>query len=212
MGRFTGIWEGRGVDIELAQENATVTGCYDIGGKLSGNVDGAVLRALGRDDAGIASQFVLIADINGTLRGVRSTNGAPFRVYDGEPSTGGPVCEAPVTESLGCGDTVYGIGFEFDSAQLRPGSKPVLDDLFDGLSGDGSANMVIVGHSSSEGAEDYNRDLSLRRAEAVVQALVSRGLDGTRITAAGKGEDEPIASNDDEAGRSLNRRVEISCS
>mgnify|MGYP001553738295 FL=1 len=210
--RFTGVWDGRGVDIELAQDGVTVTGCYDDTGLLTGTVDGTALRALGANDAGIPSQFVLIVDPAGDLRGVRSTNGAPFRVYDGAPSTGGPDCAEPAEPTgLGCGDTVYGIGFDFDSDVIRPGSAPVLDDLFAGLAGDPATEIRIIGHSSSEGAADYNRDLSQRRAASVVAALVARGLDAGRMTALGRGEDDPIASNDDEAGRSLNRRVEISC-
>lgn len=209
---FNGVWEGRGVDIELAQEGATVTGCYDTRSRLAGTVDGQVLRALGADDAGVPSQFILIAGEDGALRGLRSTNGAPFRPYDGDASTATPVCLTPDVPTLGCGDTVYGIGFDFDSDAIRPDSETVLDDLYAGLAGEGAAEIQIIGHSSSEGAEDYNRDLSQRRAASVVDALVARGMDAGQMAALGKGEDEPIASNDDEAGRSLNRRVEISCS
>ncbi|MEO0382302.1 MAG: OmpA family protein [Pseudomonadota bacterium] len=208
---FDGVWEGRGVDIELAQEGATVTGCYDTRSRLAGTVDGRVLRALGADDAGIPSQFILIAAEDGSLRGLRSSNGGPFRPYDGESSAATPVCLTPDVPTLGCGDTVYGIGFDFDSDAIRPESDTVLDDLYAGLASNGEAQIQIIGHSSSEGADDYNRDLSQRRAASVVAALVARGLEAGRIAAVGKGEDEPIASNDDEAGRSLNRRVEISC-
>lgn len=84
--------------------------------------------------------------------------------------------------------------------------------MFESLSAETSANITIIGHSSSEGADDYNRDLSQRRAASVVAALASRGLEAGRMSADGRGEDEPIASNDDEAGRSLNRRVEVMCS
>ena len=209
--RFSGVWEGRGVDIELAQNGATVTGCYDTSSPLSGTIDGRVLRALGANDAGIPSQFILIATEDGALRGLRSTNGAPFHPYDGEASTATPAC-LPVEEpELGCGDTVYGIGFDFDSAAIRTESTAVLDDLYAGLAGDTAPQIQIIGHSSSEGADDYNRDLSQRRAASVVDALIDRGIDAGRLVAVGKGEDEPIASNNDEAGRSLNRRVEISC-
>lgn len=209
---FSGVWEGRGVDIELAQDGASVVGCYDRGSRLEGTVDGTMLRALGANQAGIVSHFILIALQDGALRGLRSTNGAPFHPYDGETSINAPECLPQEPPTLGCGDTVYGIGFDFDSATIRPDSQSVLDTLHQGLSGVSAASMSIIGHSSAEGAEDYNRDLSQRRAASVVEALVARGIEADRMSAVGKGEDEPIASNNDEAGRSLNRRVEVSCS
>lgn len=208
---FSGVWDGRGVDIELAQEGVSVTGCYDHGSLLSGTVEGSVLRALGADAAGIPSQFILIATEDGGLRGLRSSNGAPFRPYDGQPASDAPVCLPPEPPSLGCGDTIYGISFGFDSDVIMERSESVLDELYAGLAGDAAAGIQIIGHSSSEGADDYNRDLSERRAAAVVAALAARGLDSGSMVAVGMGEDAPIASNDDEAGRSLNRRVEISC-
>ena len=208
--RFAGVWSGRGVKLELEQSGATVTGCYDGKSKLSGTVDGNVLRALGTDDAGVASQFILIANDDGNIRGLRSTNGAPFRSYDGDASSKTPVCLTPEPPKLGCGSIVHGIGFDFDSDVIRPSSKAVIADLHQGLA-QANAAIQIVGHSSSEGAADYNRNLSQRRAQSVVAALVALGLDAGQISAVGKGEDDPIASNDDEAGRSLNRRVEVIC-
>ena len=207
---FNGVWAGRGVKIELEQSGATVTGCYDGKSKLTGTVDGNVLRAIGYDDAGVSSQFILIADADGNLRGLRSSNGAPFRTYDGDISSKTPVCLAPEPPKLGCGSIVHGIGFDFDSDVIRPSSEVVIAALHNGLIKT-DATIQIVGHSSSEGAADYNRDLSQRRAQSVVAALVALGIDAGKISALGKGEDEPIASNDDEAGRSLNRRVEVVC-
>ncbi|MCR9086828.1 MAG: OmpA family protein [Rhodobacteraceae bacterium] len=206
---FSGVWDGRGVDIELAQEGASVTGCYDGESALAGTVDGKVLRAMGENAAGIPSQFILIAAEDGGLRGLRSTNGAPFKPYDGEASDAAPVCLAPEPVLPGCGAVLHGIGFDFDSDVIRAESQPLLAALSEGLSG--ATGVEIIGHSSSEGAEDYNRDLSQRRAASVVAALVALGLDGAQITATGRGEDDPIASNDDEAGRSMNRRVEVRC-
>ncbi len=208
---FDGVWSGRGVKLELEQSGATVNGCYDGTSMLSGTVQGNVLRALGADPAGIGSQFILIADDDGNIRGLRSTNGAPFKPYDGDASDKAPTCLAPEPARLGCGSVVHGIGFDFDSAAIRPASEVVIGDLYVGLAQETATQIQIVGHSSSEGSADYNRDLSQRRAQSVVAALVTLGLDPGQITALGKGEDAPIASNDDEAGRSLNRRVEITC-
>ncbi|WOR13897.1 OmpA family protein [Hyphomonas sp. FCG-A18] len=210
--QFDGIWRGRGVKIELAQDGVTVSGCYDNNGRLSGTVDGNILRAVGENDAGIGSQFILLADAEGDFQGLRSTNGAPFKPYNGEVSDRAPVCKPPEPPKLGCGSIIHGIGFDYDSDALREESWPVIDALFSGLSAETAEAIEIVGHSSSEGAADYNRDLSRRRAQSVATALVDLGIDPTKLLASGRGEDEPIASNDDEAGRSLNRRVEIKCS
>ncbi|MEM8957620.1 MAG: OmpA family protein, partial [Pseudomonadota bacterium] len=207
--RFSGVWEGRGVDIELAQEGAAVTGCYDGESRMTGTVDGTVLRGLGENPAGIPSQFILIAAEDGGLRGLRSTNGAPFKPYDGEASGDAPECLTPEPVQPGCGAVLHGIGFDFDSDAIRPESQPLLVALSEGLSG--ATGVEIIGHSSSEGAEDYNRDLSQRRAASVVAALAALGLDGAQMRATGRGEDDPIASNEDEAGRSINRRVEVRC-
>lgn len=210
-GGFNGVWSGRGVKLELAQDGATVVGCYDGHSELSGTVQGSVLRALGADAAGVQSQFILIAGDNSAIRGLRSTNGAPFKQYDGDHTDKAPACLTPETPKLGCGSIVHGIGFDFDSDVIRPASGIIVADLHEGLSQNGGRGIQIIGHSSSEGAEDYNRDLSQRRAQSVVAALVALGINPSQISAVGRGEDDPIASNDDEAGRSLNRRVEVKC-
>ncbi len=87
----------------------------------------------------------------------------------------------------------------------------MLDVLYTGLRGESGRAIRVEGHTSSEGDEGYNRTLSARRAQSVVDELVRRGLARERINAAGAGESRPIAPNDDEAGRSLNRRVETHC-
>lgn len=208
---FSGVWRGRGVKLELAQDGATVIGCYDGNSMLSGTVQGNILRALGNDPAGVPSQFILLAAQDGAIRGLRSTNGAPFKPYDGDPSNTAPSCLAPEPPELGCGSIVHGIGFNFDSDVIRPASGTIIADLYEGLRRDGGTGIQIIGHSSSEGAEDYNRDLSQRRAQSVVAALVALGIDPSQIAASGRGEDDPIADNEVEAGRSLNRRVEVQC-
>ena len=89
--------------------------------------------------------------------------------------------------------------------RTQPGSLDV-QGKFRGLA------VTVVGYTSREEDEAYNDDLSQRRSEAVVAALVARGLDAGRLSADGRGENQPIADNATEAGRSLNRRVEIACS
>lgn len=210
--RFTGQWQGRGVLLQLAQSGPSVGGCYDRAGDLTGTVSGNVLRAVGRTGQGnIPSAFVLTVRDDGTIFGVRSTNGAPFRLYTGAP---GQQVDGACREAAprpGCGAIVHGVRFDHDSATLRPESAPLLDALHTGLAGDPATNVAIVGHTSSEGSAAYNDDLSLRRAQAAVAALVELGLDAGRLEAVGRGEREPLADNGTESGRSLNRRVELAC-
>ncbi len=213
--KFSGQWKGRGVLMELHQQGALVSGCYDQTGELSGAVNGNMLYATGvsRDDH-TTSTFVLTVTADGSINGVRSSNGAPFRMYTGAvaPAATATACSRPEAAVLGCGSIVYGIQFDYDSAEIKVESEQVLTELYRGLSESPVTSILIEGHTSAEGSENYNQDLSDRRARAVVESLVSQGLDPGRISAAGKGESEPIASNADEAGRMLNRRVEVECS
>jgi len=211
---FTGSWAGKGVLIELRQAGATVSGCYDKEGKLDGTVSGTVLRAVGVDIRDkVKSLFVLTVGADGRLRGLRSTNGAPFKIYTapGAPAGTKTQCRDSSPPKLGCGSVIHAINFDFDSAAIREDSKSVLDDLYVGLKSDPAKAIVIEGHTSSEGAPAHNVDLSKRRAQAVVDELIKRGLPRSRLAPAGKGPSEPIASNADETGRAMNRRVEVEC-
>lgn len=110
-----------------------------------------------------------------------------------------------------CETSVY-INFDLDSATIRPESDGVLADLFATLDAENATSIQIVGHTSTEGDADYNPNRSRRRAQAVVDDLVDRGLDPASISADGRGEAEPLASPDDtESAREINRRVEILC-
>jgi outer membrane protein OmpA-like peptidoglycan-associated protein len=99
------------------------------------------------------------------------------------------------------------ISFDVGRADIKPNMRPVLDQFAQGL--DRSMHVRIVGHTDSTGSDAINDPLSLDRANAVKRYLESRGVDGSRIDTAGRGEHEPIADNNSEAGRAKNRRVEI---
>jgi len=102
------------------------------------------------------------------------------------------------------------IMFRTGSAKLLPRAKTKLDELATAL-GQLGANQqfVIEGHTDSRGSAAANERLSKRRALAVRTYLIEQGVDGGRVIARGKGEDEPVASNEDADGRAENRRVEI---
>jgi outer membrane protein OmpA-like peptidoglycan-associated protein len=101
------------------------------------------------------------------------------------------------------------VSFDFDSAAVKPAFRPTIDKLASVLTKYDRNLVTIVGHTDSTGGESYNESLSLRRAETVMQELSVRGVPRSRISALGRGESEPRASNANEAGRQLNRRVEI---
>ncbi len=104
---------------------------------------------------------------------------------------------------------LYGIQFDHDQATLKPESDATLDEIAKVLSADASMAIYVVGHTDDVGALDYNQALSRNRAQAVVDALVGRGVDGGRLTAIGVGPASPVGRNETEAGRALNRRVEL---
>jgi len=97
--------------------------------------------------------------------------------------------------------------FDVGSAAIKPQMRPVLDQFAQGL--DPRMRVTVVGHTDSTGGAEVNDRLSLERAANVRQYLTGRGIDATHVMANGRGEYEPIASNDTSAGRAQNRRVEI---
>ena len=100
-------------------------------------------------------------------------------------------------------------GFGFDSVELTPEARAVLDEQVVGLEKDSKLKLVITGHTDSIGAEEYNQGLSERRAEAAKEYLVSKGVASGRLKALGYGETRPIATNATREGRAQNRRVEL---
>jgi outer membrane protein OmpA-like peptidoglycan-associated protein len=99
--------------------------------------------------------------------------------------------------------------FDTGSATLKPGAYDELDRVARVLNNYPQTRIQVEGHTDSVGSETSNQVLSERRADAVRNALVSRGVDPRRISAIGYGESRPIAGNDNEGGRQLNRRVQI---
>ncbi|MCS6961025.1 MAG: DUF4892 domain-containing protein [Deltaproteobacteria bacterium] len=103
---------------------------------------------------------------------------------------------------------IYGIHFDFDSSKIKPESNPQLDEIAKALAADQKVYLV-VGHTDNQGQLDYNQRLSEARANAVVEALVQRGIQRDRLIPVGVGMSAPVASNETEEGRAKNRRVEL---
>jgi OOP family OmpA-OmpF porin len=112
----------------------------------------------------------------------------------------------------GCPDlllSLTGIHFKFDSAAIESNSSEILDRAVTGLNETKGIAVRIEGHCDSTGGETYNQMLSERRANAVKAYLVEHGIAAERLSVVGRGESTPVASNDNEAGRFENRRVEF---
>ncbi|KAJ54679.1 membrane protein [Actibacterium mucosum KCTC 23349] len=99
--------------------------------------------------------------------------------------------------------------FAFDSAQVSPGLTSDLKILAASLNNYADTTVEVIGHTDSDGEAGYNQRLSSERAQSVASILISEGVAPNRIRAFGRGEDEPVATNQTAEGRAQNRRVDI---
>jgi flagellar motor protein MotB len=105
---------------------------------------------------------------------------------------------------------VYGIYFDTDKAEIKPGSETALKEMSRLLKQSPQLKIYLVGHTDNVGSLPYNLELSQRRAEAVMNALIKQyGVDARQLAAKGAGPLSPVASNQKEEGRAKNRRVEL---
>ncbi|MDY7117257.1 OmpA family protein [Halomonas sp. SSL-5] len=123
---------------------------------------------------------------------------APMPEPEPEPE---PVFE-PVTLSSD-------VTFAFDSAELRPGAASELNEVASTLNNNPEVRVTIAGHTDAVGSNEYNLNLSQERADSVASYLMSQGVAGNRMRTVGYGEERPVATNETDAGRAMNRRVEI---
>jgi len=105
--------------------------------------------------------------------------------------------------------TLGDVLFDTGASTLKPGAGAVLDRVAGFLKENDGTKVLIEGHTDSRGPEQYNEQLSQRRAQAVADGLAFRGIDRGRVEAVGRGEALPVASNDTAAGQQQNRRVEL---
>jgi outer membrane protein OmpA-like peptidoglycan-associated protein len=102
-----------------------------------------------------------------------------------------------------------GINFDTGKATIRPESLPRLDVVFEFLQHKKSARVEISGHTDNVGNPRTNKTLSAKRAGSCRAYLISKGIEGSRITAVGHGAEKPVAPNDTEENRQMNRRIEV---
>lgn len=101
------------------------------------------------------------------------------------------------------------VTFRTDSARVDPAFRPALGRVSESLQRHPNSRVRVIGHTDNVGTVAYNNTLSQERAMAVAQLLIDTGTNAARVSVAGRGLHEPVASNTTEAGRAMNRRVEI---
>ncbi|MEJ0034564.1 MAG: OmpA family protein [Gammaproteobacteria bacterium] len=105
--------------------------------------------------------------------------------------------------------TLGDVLFDTGAATLKPGANSIVDRVAAFLKGNDGTKVIVEGHTDSRGSEEYNQQLSERRAQSVADALAFRGIDRGRVEAVGRGKALPVASNETAAGQQQNRRVEL---
>lgn len=118
----------------------------------------------------------------------------------------------PVTlEGCAAGDKIVlrGVNFDFNKANLTSNARTILDGVSSALTAAPGVNVEVGGHTDAKGSDEYNQKLSEKRAASVEQYLIGSGIDSSRMTSQGYGESQPVADNETDEGRELNRRVEL---
>ncbi len=189
----------------------SVSGCASLSGSqegaILGGATGAVVGGVIGNQTGSTARGAIIGAAIGGAAGAIIGNQMDQQAEALEDELPGAT-----VERVGEGIQVTfdsGILFDFDSYTLRGAARENLTNLAASLTRYPDSDVLIVGHTDSMGQDDYNQRLSENRSGAAMDFLVQQGVAPSRIQAAGLGESEPVASNDTEAGRQENRRVEV---
>lgn len=203
---------GRGGRTVLALLLAvTVTACASLSRKEEGAVIGAaaggvVGGVIGNQTGSTVRGAIIGAVVGGTIGAVIGHQ------MDQQAKELQQNIPGAVVARVGEGITVTfasGLLYDFDSDVIRAEAASNLRNLAASLSKYPNTDLLIVGHTDAVGTSEYNQTLSQRRAVAAGNYLTAQGVNSGRLQAVGRGETEPIAVNDTERGRQLNRRVEV---
>jgi len=195
----------------LALTFTVVTGCQSLsntekGAIIGSGAGGATGAAVGKAVGGTAEGAIIGAVVGGAAGAIIGQ-----RMDRKAQELEDELANADV-ERIGEGIVVTfdsGLLFDFDSSALRSGSRSDLREFANSMSEYPETEILVVGHTDSKGSESYNQGLSQRRAESAADFLMNQGIAADRLRTVGRGESEPVATNDTEAGRQQNRRVEV---
>ena len=194
----TGARQASMVQIARNYENAV----KKIGGKILAN-ESRVIEAKIQKDGGVT--YVHVEAYNdGRNYGVTVVETQPMKqdVIADAAALGASIAATGKA-------AIYGIYFDTGKSLVKPESNPSLEEITKLLKQQPALTLYVVGHTDNVGALDYNLKLSADRADAVVKALIGRGIPAARLKAAGVGPYCPVASNRTEEGKAKNRRVEL---
>jgi outer membrane protein OmpA-like peptidoglycan-associated protein len=190
---------------------ATMSGCSSLnqtqrGAVIGAGAGGAVGAAVGAATGSTARGAIIGAAVGGVAGAVIGAQ------MDRQREELASELEGARVERYGEGLLITfasGLLFDFDSSVVRGAARENLTNLAQSLRNYPDTEVLIVGHTDSQGSDSYNQGLSERRSAAARDYLVSQGVASNRIRTMGLGESEPVASNDTDAGRAQNRRVEV---
>ena len=197
----------------LASTALLITGCSSMSERERGTAQGAGAGAvagavIGSITGGSAGRGAVIGGAVGAVAGnLWSKRMEDKRAALERASEGTGVQVARTDDNRLKLNVPSDVSFDTGRADIKPQMRPVLDELSRNL--DPAVRLTIVGHTDSTGSDAINDPLSRERAMAVRDYLASRGVSASRVTVAGRGSREPVASNDSDSGRAANRRVEI---
>jgi outer membrane protein OmpA-like peptidoglycan-associated protein len=220
----------------LAVTGISMSGCAMSKSKRDGTVLGAMVGAIvgGGVGAGVGPEFrhkgtdedderaagIAIGAGAGALIGgligyaLASDEMEPPPPPPAPPAPPAPMSAPPPAAPEPARIILRGVNFDYDKSNIKSEFVPVLDEATQTLKDNPDINVRISGHTDSIGSDEYNQRLSERRAQAVKQYLVSRGIASSRLSTEGRGEREPIEANtrggrDNPEGRAMNRRAEL---
>jgi outer membrane protein OmpA-like peptidoglycan-associated protein len=176
-------------------------------GAVVGTAGGAVLGGVIGKVAGSTAKGAIIGAVVGGAAGIIIGAQMDKQARELEQNIKGAT-----VERVGEGIQVTfasGLLYDFDSDVVRPEAKTNLRELVASLEKYPGSDLLIAGHTDQLGSTAYNQVLSERRSNAAASYLISQGVSGSRIATRGLGETEPVSTNETEAGRQANRRVEV---
>ena len=206
---------GRFAVCGLAAAAFLAAGCADMSERQKGTAVGAGVGAgvgavIGSATGGKAGTGAVIGGALGAVAGNLWSKRMEDRRNAMEQATKGTNVEVSRTADNQLKLNIPNdISFDTGSYTIKPQLRAVLDPFANSLRDDPTARVAIIGHTDNTGSDAVNNPLSVERAQSVRDYLTARGIAGSRVETAGRGEREPIAENTTEAGRAKNRRVEI---